>query len=93
MKRPRAGRVAPFRSERNASRRSSTGPEVVLLEDAKAHPGGHCAAPAPYTELVHHVSDVNLDIERDKILTADGAVEYGLIDSILESLKGTPATI
>jgi ATP-dependent Clp protease protease subunit len=37
--------------------------------------------------------EVNLDIERDKILTADGAVEYGLIDSILESLKGTPATI
>ena len=31
--------------------------------------------------------EVNLDIERDKILTADAAVEYGLIDSILESRK------
>ena len=35
--------------------------------------------------------EVNLDIERDKILTADAALEYGLIDSILESRKGVPA--
>jgi ATP-dependent Clp protease protease subunit len=32
---------------------------------------------------------VSRDIDRDKILTADAAVEYGLIDSILESRKGT----
>jgi len=31
--------------------------------------------------------EVSMDIERDKILTAQGAVEYGLIDSILESRK------
>jgi ATP-dependent Clp protease protease subunit len=31
--------------------------------------------------------EVNLDIERDKILTSEAAVEYGLIDSILESRK------
>ena len=31
------------------------------------------------------------DIERDKILTAEGAVEYGLIDAVLESRKGLPA--
>jgi ATP-dependent Clp protease protease subunit len=31
--------------------------------------------------------EVSLDIERDKILTAAGAIEYGLIDSILESRK------
>jgi ATP-dependent Clp protease protease subunit len=31
--------------------------------------------------------EVSHDIERDKILTAAGAVEYGLIDSILESRK------
>ena len=37
------------------------------------------------------IEEVSRDIERDKILTADGAVEYGLIDSVLESLKGTPA--
>jgi ATP-dependent Clp protease protease subunit len=35
---------------------------------------------------------VSRDIERDKILTAEGAVEYGLIDAVLQSLKGTPAT-
>jgi len=34
---------------------------------------------------------VSRDIERDKILTADAAVEYGLIDSVVESRKGTPA--
>jgi ATP-dependent Clp protease protease subunit len=33
------------------------------------------------------IDEVSLDIERDKILTAAGAVEYGLIDSILESRK------
>ena len=37
--------------------------------------------------------EVNADIERDKILTSQSAVEYGLIDGILESLKGTPASI
>ena len=36
------------------------------------------------------LEQVSLDIERDKILTAEQAVEYGLIDSVLESLK-TPA--
>ena len=37
------------------------------------------------------IDQVSADIERDKILTAEGAVEYGLIDAVLESLKGTPA--
>jgi ATP-dependent Clp protease, protease subunit len=37
------------------------------------------------------IEEVSKDIERDKILTAEGAVEYGLIDAVLESLKGTPA--
>ena len=34
---------------------------------------------------------VSQDIERDKILTAEQAVEYGLIDSVIESRKGAPA--
>ncbi len=34
--------------------------------------------------------DVSRDIERDKILTAEQAIEYGLIDQILESTKATP---
>lgn len=38
------------------------------------------------------IEQVSQDIERDKILTAQGAVEYGLIDSILESLK-VPALV
>jgi len=33
--------------------------------------------------------EVSRDIERDKILTSAGALEYGLIDSILESRKVT----
>jgi ATP-dependent Clp protease, protease subunit len=37
--------------------------------------------------------EVNSDIERDKILTSQAAFDYGLIDGILESLKGTPASI
>ncbi len=37
--------------------------------------------------------EVNADIERDKILTSEAAVAYGLIDGILETLKGTPASI
>ena len=35
--------------------------------------------------------EVSRDIERDKILTAEQAVEYGLIDAVLESLKTAPA--
>jgi ATP-dependent Clp protease protease subunit len=31
--------------------------------------------------------EVSRDIERDKVLTADQAVEYGLIDTILDTLK------
>jgi ATP-dependent Clp protease protease subunit len=33
--------------------------------------------------------EVSRDIERDKILTAEAAVEYGLIDAILESRKAS----
>jgi ATP-dependent Clp protease protease subunit len=36
--------------------------------------------------------EVSRDIERDKFLTAEQAVEYGLIDSVLESRK-TPVAI
>jgi ATP-dependent Clp protease protease subunit len=36
------------------------------------------------------LDEVSRDIERDKILTAQQAVEYGLIDTVLGSLK-TPA--
>jgi ATP-dependent Clp protease protease subunit len=35
--------------------------------------------------------EVSRDIERDKILTAEAAKEYGLIDSILQSMKELPA--
>jgi ATP-dependent Clp protease protease subunit len=35
--------------------------------------------------------EVSADIERDKILTAQDAVDYGLIDSILESRKAAAA--
>lgn len=35
--------------------------------------------------------EVSHDIERDKILTAEAALEYGLIDSILQSMKELPA--
>ncbi|MEJ5915257.1 ATP-dependent Clp protease proteolytic subunit [Pseudokineococcus sp. 1T1Z-3] len=37
------------------------------------------------------VEQVRLDIERDKILTADAALEYGLVDQILPSRKGNVA--
>ena len=39
------------------------------------------------------VEEVSADIERDKILTAEAAVEYGLIDSILESRKAAAALV
>jgi ATP-dependent Clp protease protease subunit len=38
------------------------------------------------------VKQVANDIERDKILTADEALEYGLIDSITASRKATPVS-
>ncbi len=37
------------------------------------------------------VEQVSKDIERDKYLTAEEAVEYGIIDDILPSLKGLDA--
>jgi ATP-dependent Clp protease, protease subunit len=36
--------------------------------------------------------EVSRDIERDKILTAEQAIEYGLIDQVLESQKATPVS-
>ena len=39
------------------------------------------------------IEQVSSDIERDKILTAQQAVEYGLIDTILESRKALPALV
>ncbi len=35
------------------------------------------------------MEEVSRDIERDKILTAEQAIEYGLIDQVLESQKAT----
>jgi ATP-dependent Clp protease protease subunit len=36
------------------------------------------------------VDQISLDIERDKYLTAEQAVEYGIVDDILTSLKDVP---
>jgi ATP-dependent Clp protease protease subunit len=38
------------------------------------------------------LEEVSRDIERDKILTAEQAVEYGLIDQVLVSEAATPAS-
>jgi ATP-dependent Clp protease protease subunit len=37
------------------------------------------------------IDQVSRDIERDMIVTAEQAVEYGLIDAVIESRKGVPA--
>jgi ATP-dependent Clp protease protease subunit len=47
--------------------------------------------------LAHHSSrsldQIKTDIERDKILTAEQAVEYGLVDQVLGSRKVTPSAV
>jgi ATP-dependent Clp protease protease subunit len=49
------------------------------------------------TTLAHHTGraseDINRDIERDKILTAQGALEYGLVDQVLASRKDAPGQL
>ncbi len=39
------------------------------------------------------LEQVNKDIDRDKILSADEALEYGLIDQVLSSRKNVPALV
>lgn len=39
------------------------------------------------------VEQVNKDIDRDKILSANEALEYGIVDQVLTSRKRTPAAI
>jgi ATP-dependent Clp protease protease subunit len=39
------------------------------------------------------VEEVSRDVERDKILTAEGAVEYGLVDQVLGSRKTSLAQV
>ena len=43
--------------------------------------------------IAHHsgrdIELVRKDIERDKILTAEAALEYGLVDEVLASRKGS----
>jgi ATP-dependent Clp protease protease subunit len=53
----------------------------TLLEEMLAEQTGKTAA-----EISH-------DIERDKILTAQQAVEYGLVDNVLESLRPAPVPV
>jgi ATP-dependent Clp protease protease subunit len=47
--------------------------------------------------LAHHSGrtkeQISADIERDKILTAKAALEYGLVDQVLESRKAPAAQI
>ncbi|PWH07042.1 ATP-dependent Clp protease proteolytic subunit [Brachybacterium endophyticum] len=49
------------------------------------------------TTLAHHTGrsaeDVNRDIERDKILTAKDALEYGMVDQVLASRKEIPGQL
>jgi len=41
-----------------------------------------------------NVEEINRDIERDKILTAKEAQEYGIIDQVLDSRKiNKPSTV
>ncbi len=41
----------------------------------------------------HDMERVNKDLERDTILSADEALEYGLIDQVLSSRKNLPALV
>ncbi|SEC15148.1 ATP-dependent Clp protease proteolytic subunit ClpP [Paramicrobacterium humi] len=41
----------------------------------------------------HSVEEVHKDIDRDKILSAQEALEYGLIDQVLTSRKNAPALV
>jgi ATP-dependent Clp protease protease subunit len=41
----------------------------------------------------HDLDRVNKDLERDTILSADEALEYGLIDQVLSSRKNLPALV
>jgi ATP-dependent Clp protease protease subunit len=43
------------------------------------------------TDTGKSAEEVSRDIERDKYLTAEQALEYGIIDEILTSLKAVPA--
>jgi ATP-dependent Clp protease protease subunit len=43
------------------------------------------------TDTGKSADEISKDIERDKYLTADQALEYGIIDEILTSLKAVPA--
>jgi ATP-dependent Clp protease protease subunit len=43
------------------------------------------------TDTGRTTEEVSRDIERDKYLTAEQALEYGIIDEILTSLKAVPA--
>jgi ATP-dependent Clp protease protease subunit len=42
---------------------------------------------------VHDLVRINRDLERDTILSADEALEYGLIDQVLTSRKNLPALV
>ena len=42
------------------------------------------------TDTGRGIEDVSRDIERDKYLTAEQALEYGIIDEVLTSLKAIP---
>ncbi len=39
------------------------------------------------------VAKVNKDIDRDKILSAHEAMEYGIVDQVLTTRKRTPAAL
>jgi ATP-dependent Clp protease, protease subunit len=45
------------------------------------------------THSNHDLDRINRDLERDTILSADEALEYGLIDQVLSSRKNLPALV
>lgn len=51
------------------------------LEDTLAHHTGRSSA------------QIRLDIERDRIMTADGALEYGIVDQVLATRKASALSV
>ena len=68
------GRVAAIKPQSAFFERHGSAGVAVLEETLAAHTG-------------QSVDKVHADLERDKILTAQAALEYGLVDQVLSSRK------
>lgn len=90
MTRPSGRHVLPEFTERTTSGRRTLDPYAKLLEERIVFLGTPVDDTSANDAMAQFMHLISQDIERDTVLDARQAVEYGLVDRVVQGRKGVP---